>query len=131
MRIANFIGGKFRPPASNEYFDDITPATAEVIAQVPDSDGGDIDDAVSFAKAAFPAWSRTPAAERSNLLLKLADLIEQNLDELAKTESIDNGKTLSLAKRLDIPRAVANFRFFATAILHQSSEAHITDGVAL
>jgi aminomuconate-semialdehyde/2-hydroxymuconate-6-semialdehyde dehydrogenase len=131
MRIANFIGGQFRPPVSNEYFDDINPATAEVIAQIPDSDGRDIDDAVSAAKAAFPAWSRTPAAERSNLLLKLAELIEQNLDELAKTESIDNGKTLSLAKRLDIPRAVANFRFFATAILHQSSESHITDAAAL
>jgi len=131
MRIVNFIGGQFRPPASNEYFDDINPATAEVIAEVPDSDGRDIDDAGSAAKAAFPGWSRTPAAERSNLLLKLADLIERNLDELAKTESIDNGKTLSLAKRLDIPRAVANFRFFATAILHQSSEAHITDAAAL
>src|SRR5258706_11157600 len=69
--------------------------------------------------------------ERSNLLLKLADVIERNLDELARTESIDNGKTLSLATRLDIPRAVANFRFFATAILHQSSDAHMTDAAAL
>jgi len=86
---------------------------------------------VRAAKAAFPAWSRTRAEERSKLLLKLADLIEQNLDELARCESIDNGKTLSLAKRLDIPRAVANFRFFATAILHQASEAHMTDAAAL
>jgi aminomuconate-semialdehyde/2-hydroxymuconate-6-semialdehyde dehydrogenase len=86
---------------------------------------------VRAAKGAFPAWSRKTAIERSNLLLKLADLIEQNLDELARTESIDNGKTLSLAKRLDIPRAVANFRFFATAILHQSSDAHMTDAAAL
>jgi aminomuconate-semialdehyde/2-hydroxymuconate-6-semialdehyde dehydrogenase len=65
------------------------------------------------------------------LLLKLADLIEANLEELARTESIDNGKSISLARRLDIPRAVANFRFFATAILHQSSEAHHTDRTAL
>ena len=131
MQIANFINGQFVPPRSGEYFDDINPATTEVIAQIPDSDERDIDDAVRAAKAAFPSWSGTPAAERSSLLLKLADLIEQNLDELARTESIDNGKTLSLAKRLDIPRAVANFRFFASAILHQASEAHMTDAAAL
>ena len=88
-------------------------------------------DAVQAAKKAFPAWSRTPAAERSKLLLTLADLIEQNLDELARTEAIDSGKPLSLATMLDIPRAVANFRFFATAILHASSDAHITDAAAI
>jgi len=131
MQIANFINGKFVAPRSGAYFDDVNPATAEVIATIPDSDERDVDDAVRAAKAAFPSWSRTPAAERSNLLLKLADLIERNLDELARIESIDNGKTISLAKRLDIPRAVANFRFFATAILHQSSDAHVMDGLAL
>jgi aminomuconate-semialdehyde/2-hydroxymuconate-6-semialdehyde dehydrogenase len=131
MQIANFINGEFVPPRSGEFFDDVNPATAEVIAAIPDSDERDIDDAVRAAKAAFPAWSRTSAAERSNLLLKLAALIEKNLDELARLESIDNGKTISLAKRLDIPRAVANFRFFATAILHQSSDAHVMDAAAL
>ena len=131
MQFGNFIAGAFVPPHSGAYFYDINPATAEVIAEIPDSDERDIDDAVRAAKAAFPAWSRTRAEERSKLLLKLADLIEQNLDELARCESIDNGKTLSLAKRLDIPRAVANFRFFATAILHQASEAHMTDAAAL
>ena len=102
MQIANFINGEFVPPRSGEYFDDINPATAEVIARIPDSDEGDVDDAVRAAKAAFPAWSRMPAAERSNLLLKLADLIEQNLDELARSESIDNGKTLTLAKSVTV-----------------------------
>jgi aminomuconate-semialdehyde/2-hydroxymuconate-6-semialdehyde dehydrogenase len=131
LRLANSINGAFVPPRSGEYFDDINPATAEVIGRIPDSDERDVDDAVRAAKAAFPSWSRKTAIERSNLLLKLADLIERNLDELARTESIDNGKTLSLAKRLDIPRAVANFRFFATAILHQSSDAHMTDAAAL
>jgi aminomuconate-semialdehyde/2-hydroxymuconate-6-semialdehyde dehydrogenase len=131
LQLGNFIGGVFVPPRSGAYFDDINPATAEVIAKIPDSDERDIDDAVGAAKAAFPAWSRTRTEERSKLLLKLADLIEQNLDELAHCESIDNGKTLSLAKRLDIPRAAANFRFFATAILHQASEAHMTDAAAL
>jgi len=131
LPLGNFIGGQFVPPHSASYFDDINPATEEVIASIPDSDSQDIDDAVAAARDAFPAWSRTPAAERSRLLLKLADLIEANLEELARLESIDNGKTISLARRLDIPRAVLNFRFFATAILHQSSEAHPTDGTAL
>jgi len=86
---------------------------------------------VQAAKRAFPAWSATGAEERSRILLKIADLIERNLDELARIESEDNGKTIALATRMDIPRAVANFRFFATAILHQSSEAHLTDQRAL
>lgn len=130
-RLANFIGGKFAPPAGGQYFDDINPATEEVIAEVPDSDAADVDRAVDAARAAFPAWSRTPAADRSNLLLRLADLIEKNFDELARLESCDNGKAISLARRLDIPRAIANFRFFATAIIHQTTEAHVTDGAAL
>src|ERR1700686_3091361 len=131
MNIANFIDGTFVAPRSGTYFDDVNPATEEVIAQIPDSDSQDIDDAVAAGKAAFPAWSRTAAAERSRLLLKVADLIEQNLEELARAESIDTGKTISLARRLDIPRAVLNFRFFATAILHHATEAHVTDSAAL
>jgi aminomuconate-semialdehyde/2-hydroxymuconate-6-semialdehyde dehydrogenase len=131
LQLSNFINGDFKPPHSGAYFDDINPATEEVIASIPDSDGQDIDDAVRAAKDAFPTWSRTTANDRARLLLKLADLIEKNLDDLARTESLDNGKSISLARMLDIPRAVANFRFFATAILHQSSEAHMTDGAAL
>ena len=130
-RLANFIGGEFVPPASGKYFEDINPATEEWIAEVPDSDGNDIDRAVAAARAAFPAWSKTAAAERSKFLLRLADLIERNFDELAETESADSGKPLSLARMLDIPRAIANFRFFATAILHTSSEAHFTDQSAI
>jgi aminomuconate-semialdehyde/2-hydroxymuconate-6-semialdehyde dehydrogenase len=129
--LANFIGGAFVPPHSGAYLDDVGPASGEVIARIPDSDGKDVDDAVRAARAAFPAWSRTPAAERSRLLLKLAELIERDLDKLARLESEDNGKTIALARRLDIPRAVANFRFFATAILHETSEAHVTDATAL
>lgn len=131
MRVSNFINGAFVAPQSGAYLDDIAPATGEVIAQIPDSDREDVDAAVDAAKRAFPQWSRRPAAERSRILLKIADLIEQNLDELARLESLDNGKPVSLARRMDIPRAVANFRFFATAILHESSEAHVTDTTAL
>jgi aminomuconate-semialdehyde/2-hydroxymuconate-6-semialdehyde dehydrogenase len=130
-RLANFIGGEFVAPQSDQYLDDVDPSTEEVIAQIPDSDERDVDAAVQAGKRAFPAWSRTTAAERSRLLLKLADAIEQNFDELVELESLDSGKPRSLAKILDIPRAIANFRFFATAILHQSSDAHITDSVAI
>jgi len=129
--MMNFIGGRFVAPHSGAYFDDIDPSTEEKIGDVPDSDERDIDDAVRAARDAFPSWSRTTAAERSNLLLKLASLIEKNLDELAELEARDSGKPLSLARMLDIPRAVANFRFFATAILHDASEAHVTDTTAL
>lgn len=131
MPLANFIGGEFCPPASGAYFDDIEPATGEPLAEVPDSDERDIDSAVRAARKAFPAWSRMPVADRSRLLLRLGDLIEENGEELARLESRDSGKTITLARRLDIPRAVANFRFFATAILHFGSEAHITDSAAL
>jgi aminomuconate-semialdehyde/2-hydroxymuconate-6-semialdehyde dehydrogenase len=129
--LQNFIDNTFVPPNSGAYFDDLNPATGEVIARIPDSDRTDVEAAVAAAKRAFPAWSRTPAEQRSRMLLKLADLIEQNLEELALLESQDNGKPVSLARRMDIPRAVANFRFFATAILHQASHAHVTDSVAL
>lgn len=129
--LRNFIGGRFVAPQSGAYIDDIDPATGSVIASIPDSDARDVDLAVDAARRAFPSWSRTPAAERSNLLLRLADLIERNAEELAQLESRDSGKPVSLARRLDIPRAVANFRFFATAILHDATEAHPTDAVAL
>jgi aminomuconate-semialdehyde/2-hydroxymuconate-6-semialdehyde dehydrogenase len=131
LRLANYIGGALVPPRGGAYLDDIGPATGDVIAEIPDSDANDVDDAVAAAKKAFPGWSRTTADERSRILLKLADLIEENFDDLARAESIDTGKPISLAKRLDIPRSIANFRFFATAILHESSEAHVTDAAAL
>ncbi len=130
-RIANFIGGRFVAPHSGSYFDDINPATTDPIAEVPDSDADDIDDAVRAARAAFPDWSGTTAAERSGLLLRIANLIEGDIENLARLESQDSGKAIALARRLDIPRAVLNFRFFATAILHQASEAHVTDATAL
>jgi aminomuconate-semialdehyde/2-hydroxymuconate-6-semialdehyde dehydrogenase len=122
--IRNFIDGTFVAPASGAYFEDVEPATGAVCAHVPDSDARDVDAAVEAAARAFPAWSAAPAEERSGVLLRIAALIETNLEELARLESIDTGKPLSMARMLDIPRAVANFRFFATAILHARSESH-------
>jgi aminomuconate-semialdehyde/2-hydroxymuconate-6-semialdehyde dehydrogenase len=130
IKILHFIDGAFVEPASGAYFDDVDPAVGAPYALVPDGDAVDIDRAVAAAKAAFPAWSQTPAAERSRILLAIADGIEREIDELARIECIDNGKPVALARASDLPRAVANFRFFGTAILHASSELHTADASA-
>lgn len=130
-RILNFIDGEQREPASRAFLDNVEPATGQVYSLVADSGEADVEAAVVAAETAFPAWSRTPAADRCKVLLRLADLIEENIESLARAETIDNGKPISLSRSLDIPRAAANFRFFATAIIHFASESHVTDGVAL
>jgi aminomuconate-semialdehyde/2-hydroxymuconate-6-semialdehyde dehydrogenase len=129
-KIQNFINGQFVEPVGGKYVDNIEPATGKPYSQVADSDARDVDLAVSAAEKAFVDWSKKPVVERSRLLLRIADLIERDLEKFARAESIDTGKPLTLARTLDIPRAIANFRFFATAILHTESEAHITDDVA-
>jgi aminomuconate-semialdehyde/2-hydroxymuconate-6-semialdehyde dehydrogenase len=129
--LTNFINGKHVPPRNGQYLDNIEPATGTMYGRVPDSDGTDVSDAVAAAKAAFPDWAATPAEQRSRILLRIADLIESNLDRLARAESIDTGKPITLARTVDIPRAAANFRFFATAILHSDSSFHDTDGHAI
>src|SRR2546423_545857 len=130
IKIRNFVDGDFVDPIAGKYLDNIEPATGKPYSLVPDSDARDVEMAVAAAEQAFPAWSKTPAADRSRILLRIADLIERDLEKLARAESIDTGKPLSLARSLDIPRAASNFRFFATAILHTENEAHVTDDVA-
>ncbi|RIK68873.1 MAG: 2-hydroxymuconic semialdehyde dehydrogenase [Planctomycetota bacterium] len=131
LRILNYINGRLVEPMGGTYLDNFEPATGKVYSQVPDGDERDVEAAVAAADAAFPKWSRTPAAERFRLLMKIADLIDARADELARAETIDNGKPLTLSRSLDIPRAATNFRHFATAILHTHSETHVTEGVAL
>ena len=130
VRIQNFISGEFVEPISGRYLDNIEPATGKPYSQVADSDARDVDLAVVAAEKAFCDWSKKTAAERSNFLLRIAELIERDLEKFARAESVDTGKPISLARTLDIPRSIANFRFFATAILHTESEAHMTDSVA-
>jgi aminomuconate-semialdehyde/2-hydroxymuconate-6-semialdehyde dehydrogenase len=130
VKIRNFIDGKLVEPIGGKYLENIEPATGQPYSLVPDSEAQDVELAVAAAEKAFPAWSKTPAADRSSVLLRIADLIERDLEKLARAESIDTGKPLALARSLDIPRAASNFRFFATAILHTENEAHVTDGVA-
>jgi aminomuconate-semialdehyde/2-hydroxymuconate-6-semialdehyde dehydrogenase len=129
-KIRNFIDGQFIEPVGGRYLDNIEPATGKAYSQVADSDDRDVELAVAAAENAFTDWSGNSRMDRSRILLRIADLIERDLEKFARAESIDTGKPLSLARSLDIPRAASNFRFFATAILHTESEAHVTDGVA-
>ena len=129
--LANFVGGKQVPPCGGRYLDNLEPATGKVIGRVPDSDAKDVDQAVGAAKEAFAGWSNTPAEQRARILVRIADIIDSRLEDLAKAESIDAGKPISAARTIDIPRAAANFRFFAGAILHSESAFHDTDGQAL
>lgn len=128
MNIKNYINGAFQNPSSDKWLDNYDPSVGEVYGQIPDSNKQDVEEAYAFAKAVFPTWSNTTLDHRSRILYKIADLIEANLDRLAEAESRDNGKPLWLAKAVDIPRASANFRFFAQAITQFSSEAHETVG---
>lgn len=122
--IANYIAGQLQAPLNGRYIDNINPATGEVYSQTPDSDNADVEEAVGAAKAAFPLWSTTPAEERFRILNLIAQLIDDNMDALALAETNDNGKPLWLSKRVDIPRASSNFRFFATGIMHFATESH-------
>ncbi len=131
LQIRNFINGEFVEPICGRYLDNIEPATGKPYSEVADSDAHDVDLAVAAAEKAFRDWSKKPAADRSTILLRIANLIERDLEKFSRAESIDTGKPIALARSLDIPRAIANFRFFATAILHTESEAHITDNVAV
>lgn len=131
MKISHYINGQLVEPSSDAYLDNIEPATGKVYSQVADGDARDVDRAVAAAEAAFERWSKMPAAARSGILMKIAELIDARADELARAESIDNGKPISLARTLDIPRAAKNLRHFATATLHTHTETHVTDGVAL
>jgi len=130
-RIPNFLDGRHVPPGADAWLENVEPATGGTYSLVASSDASDVDRAVSAARRAFPGWSGTPAAERSRLLLALGQRIEDDLERFARAESIDTGKPLALARGVDIPRAIANFRFFATAILHGATETHVTDGQAL
>ena len=131
QEIRNYIGGKLQPASSGGWLDCFEPATAKAYARIADSGQTDVDAAVAAATQAFPAWSGLPAAERSQWLLKLAGLIERDLEKLARAESVDNGKPLDLARRLDIPRAVANLRFFAAAATQFASESHAMEEGAI
>jgi aminomuconate-semialdehyde/2-hydroxymuconate-6-semialdehyde dehydrogenase len=124
QKISNYINGELLPPTSGDFLDLFDPSIGAPYAKVPDSDASDVELAVAAATGAFPAWAATSVNERSRILHKIDDLIEENLELLANAESVDNGKPVSLATSVDIPRSAANFRFFAQAITQFSTQAH-------
>ncbi len=121
----NFIGGKFVPPVSGEYFDNISPIDGQVFTKAARSGKADIEMALDAAHAAFPSWSKTSVTTRSNMLLKIADIMEANLELLATVETIDNGKAIRETRAADIPLCIDHFRYFAGVI--RSEEGSISE----
>lgn len=115
----NFIGGEWVAPVKGEYFDDISPVDGKAFAKVPDSTADDIELALDAAHAAAPTWNKSSPTERSNLLLKIADRLEQNLELLAVAETWENGKPVRETLAADIPLAIDHFRYFAGCIRAQ------------
>ncbi|WP_282038579.1 acetaldehyde dehydrogenase ExaC [Halomonas alimentaria] len=126
-RYGNYIGGEFVPPVKGEYFDNVSPVNGEVFCQIPRSTAEDIDKALDAAHAAAPAWGRTSTTERANILLKIADRIEQNLERLAVAETWDNGKAVRETLNADLPLAVDHFRYFAGCIRAQEDTSSAID----
>ena len=118
-RYDNFIGGQWTPPADGEYFDVVTPIDGRVYTQAARSGPQDVERAIDAAHAAAEAWGRSSPTERSNLLLKIADRIEANLELLAYAETVDNGKPIRETLAADIPLAVDHFRYFAGCVRAQ------------
>jgi aminomuconate-semialdehyde/2-hydroxymuconate-6-semialdehyde dehydrogenase len=114
-QLRNLIGGELLPPLSGLYLPNEDPATGQVYAEVPDSGEGDLEAAVTAARKAQASWGLMPAESRAKIMNALAGLIEKRLEDFARAECIDNGKPLGLCRSVDIPRAVANLRFFAEA----------------
>ncbi|XP_062406632.1 2-aminomuconic semialdehyde dehydrogenase [Sardina pilchardus] len=123
--LENYIGGKFVPGSA--HIDSYDPSTGEVYCKVPDSGREEVDAAVKAAKKAFPDWSARSPAERAQVMNKLADLMEARLEEFAQAESKDQGKTITFASTVDIPRSVHNFRFFASSVLHHTTDCSQMD----
>ena len=128
MNIQNYINGQYINPIKDEWIDNYNPANGEVYGQLPNSSKDDVEAAYIAAKNVFTTWSQTTLEERSRILIKISELLETNLQRLAEAESKDNGKPISLAKAVDIPRAASNFRFFGNAITQFASESHESVG---
>ena len=129
-KILNFINGEFIEPTSKKYLENISPINGDVYSLIPDSDERDVQMAINAAKKASLSWVQTQASERSHILLKMASIIDSKKDELAKAETIDNGKPIKLSRQVDIPRSSSNLKFFAEMISqfkgdHFPSEEHV------
>jgi aminomuconate-semialdehyde/2-hydroxymuconate-6-semialdehyde dehydrogenase len=131
FHLQNYINGKLIAPENGEYLDNFEPATGEVYSKIPRSGSADAELAIKAANEAFKSWSLTTKEERSQIIMRIADGIRKRMDEFVAAESKDNGKPLKLAAQVDIPRAISNFEFFATGILHFASESHSMEGLGV
>lgn len=131
IRIQNLINGELVAPVKGKYIDNYEPATGKVYGEIPDSTEEDVELAVAAAEKAFPVWSGMTNEERGAIMMRISLGIEKRMDEFVAAESRDNGKPLSLAAHVDIPRAVSNFHFFATAVEHYASESHYMEGMGI
>jgi aminomuconate-semialdehyde/2-hydroxymuconate-6-semialdehyde dehydrogenase len=130
-KIQNYINGKFVAPIAGKYFENIEPAKGIAYSLIPDSQAEDVEEAVAAAQAAFPEWSGLSIEDRGDWMMKLSNGIAARMTEFVEAESRDNGKPIKLAEHVDIPRAVSNFKFFATGIQHFASESHEMVGVGI
>lgn len=126
--LKNFINGTYTAPLLGQYIDNYDPATGKVYSKIPDSTLDDLELAVKAAERAFPTWSGMSIEARGEVLIKIAEGIEKRMEQFVQAESRDNGKPLSLAAHVDIPRAVSNFKFYGTGIQHFASESHYMVG---
>ncbi len=126
--ILNFIDGEYREPESGSWLDNVCPADGTISGTIADSNTADVQSAYRAASKAFESWSETTVDQRCSILMKIADLIDQNLETLSVAESEDSGKPVSRARSIEIPRAASNFRFFASAITQFASELHESVG---
>ena len=118
-RYDHWIGGQYVKPSSGQYFENVTPITGRVFCEVARGNAEDIDKALDAAHEAFKTWGKTSATERANILLKIADRMEANLEKIAVAETWENGKAVRETLAADIPLAIDHFRYFAGALRAQ------------
>ena len=124
ITIKNFINGSYCESLTKDWLEVINPSNGEIYGKLPNSNTQDVQKAYEAAEKAFHNWSKVSVGQRSYILAKIGELIEDNLESLAAAESMDNGKPIRLASEVDIPRAAHNFKFFSQAITQFHSESH-------
>ncbi|NQZ78791.1 MAG: aldehyde dehydrogenase family protein, partial [Ekhidna sp.] len=123
----NYIGGKWVAPVGGEYFENVSPVDGNSFTKIPRSTEADVELALDAAWEGFKAWKKASVTERSNLLLKIADIMEANLETLARAETWDNGKAIRETRAADLPLAIDHFRYFAGVIRAEEGTASELD----
>ena len=129
--IKNFINGKLVPAANGEYHDNVSPVNGKVSSYYPDSGEEDLERAIDAASKALPEWSNLEPERRLRILMRVADILEQNASSIARAETLDCGKPFSMALNVDVTRAQSTLRFYGAAMLQLQSEANYTKETAV